>query len=161
MTTNPPRSSDLAALYDHDIALWSEQMADLLRQGKFDQLDLEHLIDEVSDLGRRERDWLVSAVRLILHHLLKWQFQPERRSRSCVKTIQRERINVQSYLGDTPSLKRIQTQDWLEKIYQIARKDAALETDLPLGQFPEECPYSWEQIFDEGFPEELGSSTLL
>ncbi|PSR15895.1 DUF29 domain-containing protein [filamentous cyanobacterium CCP3] len=160
MTTNLPRS-DLAALYDRDIALWSEQMADLLRQGKFDQLDLEHLIDEVSDLGRRERDRLVSAVRLILHYLLKWQFQPQRRSRSWVKTIQRERINVQSYLGDTPSLKRIQTQDWLEKIYQIARKDAALETDLPLSQFPEECPYSWEQIFDERFPEELSSSTPL
>lgn len=159
MTTDLSRS-DLATLYDRDIALWSDQMVDLLRQGKFDQLDLEHLIDEVSDLGRRERDRLVSSIRLVLHHLLKWQFQLERRSRSWVKTIQRERINVQSYLDDTPSLKRIQTQDWLEKIYQIARKDAALETDLPLSQFPEECPYSWDQVFDDGFPEGLGGMAL-
>lgn len=157
MTTDLSRS-DLATLYDRDIALWSDQMVDLLRQGKFDELDLEHLIDEVSDLGRRERDRLVSAVRLILHHLLKWQFQPERRARSWVQTIQRERINLESYLADTPSLKRIQTQDWLEKTYKIARKDTALETDLPLSQFPEKCPYSWDQIFDEGFPEGLGDT---
>jgi len=126
-------------------------MVDLLRQGKFDQLDLDHLIEEVSDLGRRERDRLVSSVRLILHHLLKWQFQTERRSRSWAKTIQRERINVESYLEDTPSLKRILTQDWLAKIYRIARKDAALETDLPLSTFPEQCPYTWEQVLDEQF----------
>jgi hypothetical protein len=143
--------SDLATLYEHDIALWSDLMVDLLRQGKFDQLDIDHLIEEVSDLGRRERDRLVSSVRLILHHLLKWQFQPERRSRSWAKTIQRERINVESYLEDTPSLKRILNQDWLAKIYRIARKDAALETDLPLSTFPEQCPYTWEQVLDEQF----------
>jgi len=150
MTTNLS-PSDLATLYEQDIALWSDLMVDLLRQGKFDQLDLDHLIEEVSDLGRRERDRLVSSVRLILHHLLKWQFQTERRSRSWAKTIQRERINVESYLEDTPSLKRILTQDWLAKIYLIARKDAALETDLPLSTFPEQCPYTWEQVLDEQF----------
>jgi len=159
MTANLSQS-DLATLYERDIALWSDQMVDLLRQGKFDQLDVEHLIDEVSDLGRRERDRLVSSVRLILHHLLKWQFQHERRSRSWAKTIQRERINLQSYLADTPSLTRIQTQDWLEKIYKIARKDAALETDLSLSLFPEACPYTWGQVFDEEFPEGLGGTTL-
>jgi len=155
MVTHPTQS-ELATLYERDIALWSTLMADLLRRGQFEQLDLEHLIDEVIDLGRRERDRLVSAVRLILHHLLKWHYQPERRSRSWVKTIQRERINTQSYLEDTPSLQRILTQDWLQKTYNIARKEAALETELPLNTFPEDCPYSWEQVFDEGFPEDLG-----
>jgi len=159
MTDNLSQS-DLATLYDRDIALWSDRMVDLLRQGKFDQLDLEHLIEEVGDLGRRERDRLVSSIRLILHHLLKWQFQPERRCRSWVKTIQRERINVQSYLDDTPSLKRVQTQDGLDRIYRIARKDAALETDLPLHQLPETCPYTWNQVFDEEFPDGLGDTAL-
>jgi predicted DNA-binding ribbon-helix-helix protein len=92
---------DLDALYEQDIALWSDLMVELLRQGKFDQLDLEHLIEEVSDLGRRERDRLVSSIRLIVHHLLKWQFQPERHFPSRVKTIQRERINIESNLADT------------------------------------------------------------
>ncbi|NJL45783.1 MAG: DUF29 domain-containing protein [Leptolyngbyaceae cyanobacterium SM2_3_12] len=154
MTVNPS-PTDLVTLYESDIALWSDTMVDLLRQGKFDQLDMEHLIDEVSDLGRRERDRLVSAIRLILHHLLKWQYQPERRSRSWVKTIQRERINIQSYLEDTPSLRRILSPVWLEKIYRIARQDAALETDLPLGQFPQDCPYAWEEIVNASFPEDL------
>jgi len=150
MTTNLSQS-DLGILYEQDIALWSDRMVDLLRQGKFDQLDIDHLIEEVSDLGRRERDRLVSSVRLILHYLLKWQLQPERRSRSWAKTIQRERINVESYLEDTPSLKRILNQGWLTKIYRIAHKDAALETDLPLSTFPEQCPYTWEQVLDEQF----------
>ncbi|MGA7934432.1 MAG: DUF29 domain-containing protein, partial [Kovacikia sp.] len=77
---------DLLQLHERDIALWAETIADLLRQGKFDQLDLANLIDEVEDLGRRERDRLLSFARLILHHLLKWHYQPDRRSRSWVKT---------------------------------------------------------------------------
>jgi predicted DNA-binding ribbon-helix-helix protein len=142
---------DLATLYDRDIVLWSEAMVDLLQQGQFDQLDLKHLIDEVKDLGRRQRDRLISSIRLILLHLLKGQYQPERRSPSWSKTIRRERLNIQTYLDDTPSLKRVLTPEWLEKTYQTARKEAAIETDLPLSQFPTQCGYTWEQVLDDSF----------
>ena len=145
----------LSDLYERDIVLWSERTAELLRQGKFDELDLENLIDEVGDLGKRERDRLISSIRLILHHLLKWAYQPEKRSRSWAKTIQRERINVQDYLEESPSLARIVDAAWLEKAYKTARRHAAIETDLPLETFPEACPYSWEQILKEDFPTTL------
>jgi Domain of unknown function DUF29 len=146
---------DLTQLHEHDIVLWAKAIADLLRQGKFDQLDLVNLIDEVEDLGRRERDRLISSARLILHHLLKWHCQPEKRSRSWVKTIQRERVNIEAYLEDAPSLVRILDQEWLAKVYRTARKDAAIETDLPLETFPLDCPYTWEQLLDADFPVDL------
>ncbi len=148
-------TDSLTELYDCDVALWSERTVELLRQGRFDELDLENLIDEVGDLGRRERDRLISSIRLIMHHLLKWEHQPEKRSRSWIKTIQRERINVQSYLEDTPSLVRIFDAEWMDKAYRTARKQAAVETDLPLETFPQQCPYQWAQVLEDGFPEDL------
>lgn len=140
---------DLASLYERDIALWSEQTVELLRQGRFDELDVAHLIDEVGDLSKRERDRLISSIRLIMHHLLKWDYQPEKRSSSWTKTIQRERLNAQTYLEDTPSLRRFIDSTWMTKTYKIARRQAAIETDLPLKTFPEDCPYSWEKILSD------------
>jgi hypothetical protein len=96
-------------------------------------------------------------VRLILHHLLKWQYQSDRRSWSWIKTIQRERVNIQLYLEDTPSLKRILDSEWIAKAYKTARKDASIETDLPLSTFPEDCPYSLAQVLEDGFPDDLCS----
>jgi Domain of unknown function DUF29 len=147
--------AQLSELYEIDIAIWSEKMVELLRYGQFESLDLEHLIDEVADLGRRERDKLISSVRLILHHLLKWHYQSERRSRSWLKTIQRERVNIQLYLEDTPSLKRVLDSEWIAKAYKASRKDASIETDLPLNTFPEDCPYSLTQVMEDSFPEDL------
>ncbi len=143
---------NLADLYERDIALWSERMVELLCEGKFDELDLENLIDEIGDLGKRERDRLLSSIRLILHHLLKWEYQPEKRSRSWIQTIQRERVNVQDYLEETPSLVRTINTVGIEKVYKTARRHAAIETDPSLKIFPPNCPYKWAQILDEGFP---------
>lgn len=147
----------LADLYDRDIVLWSERTIELLRQGKFDELDMENLIDEVGDLGKRERDRLLSSIRLILHHLLKWEYQPEKRSRSWAKTIQRERVNIQDYLEETPSLVRIINAAGIEKAYKTARRHAEIETDLTPKTFPQSCPYQWREILDDSFPSDLNN----
>ncbi len=147
----PAESLPLSQLYDRDILLWVEVMADLLRQGKYDQLDFVHLIEEVEDLGKRERDRFTSSIRLILHHLLKWQFQPSKRSRSWQQTIQRERLNLENDLQDTPSLVRVFNDEMLIKLYGQARKAAAIETELPIETFPLDCPYGWDQIQDDTF----------
>jgi Domain of unknown function DUF29 len=86
----------MTTLYEQDFALWSEQMADLIANRQFDQLDIENLVEEIRDLSKRERDRLFSSLRLILHHLLKWDYQPKLRSRSWLMTIQRERSNGSS-----------------------------------------------------------------
>lgn len=139
---------DLASLYERDIVLWSERTVELLRQGRFDELDIDNLIDEVGDLSKRERDRLISSIRLIMHHLLKWDYQSEKRSSSWTKTIKRERLNAQTYLEDTPSLRRFINSTWMAKTYKIACRQVAIETDLPLKVLPENCPYSWEQILN-------------
>jgi hypothetical protein len=81
-------------------------MADLIAAGRFGELDIENLVEEVRDLSKRERDRLLSSLRSIVHYLLKWDYQPQKRSRSWAGTIQRERANISLYLADSPSLQR-------------------------------------------------------
>lgn len=133
----------MTVLYEQDYGLWAEQMADLLSAGRFSELDIEHLVEEVRDLSKRERDRLLSSLRLIVHHLLKWDYQPQKRSRSGLGTIQRERANIALYLEDSPSLKRYLTNEQVNKIYRVARLDAFKETGLI---FPEGCPYGIDEV---------------
>jgi hypothetical protein len=132
-------------LYEQDYGLWAEQMANLLAAGRFSELDIENLVEEVRDLSKRERDRLLSSLRLIVHLLLKWDYQPQRRSRSWQGTIQRERANISLYLEDSPSLKRHLANEWLHKIYAVACADAFKETGL---QFPEICPYEISEVLN-------------
>ena len=133
----------MKGLFEQDYSQWAEEMADLLAAGNFTELDIENLVEEVRDLSKRERDRLLSSLRLILHHLLKWDYQTHRRSRSWQNTIGRERNNIGLYLEDSPSLTRYLDNKSLEKIYRVSRSDAMRETGL---DFPETCPYSIETV---------------
>lgn len=128
----------MKTLYERDYGLWAEEMARLLATGQFSELDIDHLVEEVLDLSKRERDKLLSSMRLILHHLLKWDYQPQKRSKSWQNIIERERNNIQFYVEDSPSLKRYLSEEWLNKLYVNACLDAASETGL---DFPTDCPY--------------------
>ncbi|MFZ4665401.1 MAG: DUF29 domain-containing protein [Prochlorotrichaceae cyanobacterium] len=132
-------------LYHQDYGRWAEEMADLLAQGRFSDLDIENLVEEVRDLSKRERDCLLSSLRLIVHHLLKWDYQPERQSRSWKNTIDRERDNITLYLEDSPSLQRYLNAEGLTKIYRVSRADAARETGL---NFPFDCPYEIDEVLN-------------
>jgi hypothetical protein len=138
------------SLYEKDYACWAETMVQMLQVGAFDKLDIDNLVEELNDLSKRERDRLLSSIRLILHHLLKWDVQPQKRSRSWQITIERERNNIGLYLEDSPSLQRYLTQEWVEKMYRNARLDAMEETNLDL---PKDCQYSIEDVL--GRPIEL------
>jgi len=135
----------MIALYERDYGLWAEQMADLIAAGRFGELDIENLVEEVRDLSKRERDRLLSSIRLILHHLLKWDYQVPLRSRSWLGTIQRERINIADYLADSPSLRKYVTDEYLWVIYKKARLDAIAETGL---EIPDTCPYSLNDVIN-------------
>jgi len=132
-------------LYEQDYSQWAETMADLLSSGNFTQLDIKNLVEEVRDLSKRERDRLLSSLRLILHHLLKWDYQSHKRSRSWQNTISRERDNIGFYLEDSPSLVRYLDNESLEKIYRLAFADAMRETSL---DFPKTCPYGIEAVLN-------------
>ncbi len=134
---------EMKPLYEQDYSQWAETMADLLASGNFTELDIENLVEEVRDLSKRERDRLLSSLRLIVHHLLKWDYQPHRRSRSWLGTIQRERANINLYLEDSPSLKRYLVDESLIKVYSTAKIDAFKETGL---DFPATCPYRIDEV---------------
>ena len=143
------------SLYDMDFHLWTQRTAALLRAGRFAALDVEHTAEEVEDMGKREVRELDSRVRVLLLHLLKWQYQPRRRSRSWASTIAEQRDAIADSLTQSPSLRR-HVGDQLADSYRRAARRAALETGLAIRQFPSRCPYTVAQLLDEAFlPENI------
>jgi len=141
-----------ATLYDRDFLKWTQQQAEYLQKGHWAELDVENLLEELETLGRSEQRQLGSYLQLLMMHLLKCQFQPERRTTSWDKTIANCRDKIQDCLEDTPSLLRfLQDPEWVEKYYRRLRRDAAKETQKPLEIFPDSCPYAIAQILDPNF----------
>jgi len=135
----------MTVLYEQDYGLWAEQMADLIAAGRFSELDIENLVEEVRDLSKRECDRLLSSLRLIVHHLLKWDYQPQNRSRSWQIAIGLARLNIKDYLRDSPSLKRYLTDEYVNQVYEIGRLDAIAETDLDM---PIDCAYTIGDVLE-------------
>jgi hypothetical protein len=148
--SNAPKIEPADDLYERDGYAWAEREAALLRERRFADIDLTNIIEEIETVGRSERRAIVSSYRLIQMHLLKWQFQPERRSRSWRNTINRERGTLEIDEARNPSL-AARSDEQITEAYRIARKDAADETGLPLSAFPETCPYTAEQLRDRDF----------
>ncbi len=138
--------------YDQDFYAWALHSADLLRQGKFKEIDVEHMAEEIESMGKRDRRQLVNRLAVLIAHLLKWQFQPELRGRSWKLTIREQRIKVAQLLDDSPSLNH-ELVNKLNDAYAQAIVKAAREADLMENNFPEQCPYSLDQCLDgEFFP---------
>lgn len=138
-----------ASLYDRDFLLWTEQQTECLKKGYWEKLDIQHLVEELETYGRSEQKELGSYLQVLLMHLLKCQYQPEKRTKSWDTTISNCRDKIQDCLEDTPSLKRfLADSEWLEKYYRRARRDAAKETEQPMENFPLELPFTIEEIID-------------
>ena len=146
----PPGEAGGGSLYERDFYSWAMQQAALLRARRLDELDVENVAEEIESLGRSEAKELRSSYRVLLMHLLKWRYQPKHRSRSWAATIVRERQNAQLGVQENPGLNSLQAELFAEA-YRLARKEAAVETGLPLTTFPETCPHSLEQALDEEF----------
>lgn len=137
-------------LYDQDFFAWANEQARLLREGKLSEADIDHIAEEIESMGRSEKRELVSRLEVLLMHLLKWQFQPDRRSASWELSIIDNREKLEEHLVENPSL-RSQTGAAVQAAYRRARRHAALETELPLATFPDACPWSFEAFMDEAF----------
>jgi hypothetical protein len=135
-------------LYDQDFYAWTAQQAELLRSGRLDALDIENLVEEIESLGRQERQELRSRMGVLLGHLLKWQYQPETRSKSWFYTIKEQRRRIREHLVDNPSLKPYFSEA-IERGYQDGLDLVGRETPLDSRQLPQVCPFSEAQIFDE------------
>lgn len=106
------------ALYDEDLLAWAERQADHLRAGQLDRLDVEHLIEELEAMAGNLRRELKNRLRILLAHLLQWQAQPKRRSRSWAATIAEQRDQIEALLEENPSLRRSLDEGCLERLFE-------------------------------------------
>ena len=134
-----------AVRYEDDAYSWAFEQAALLRAGRWSELDIEHLADEIEDVGKSEARDLESALRLVLMHLLKWDHQPDKRTRSWTLSIAIHRKLAARVLRENPGLKGV-LAEVLADAYDTARLEASGETDLDLAVFPEACPYDFDAI---------------
>jgi Domain of unknown function DUF29 len=147
-----PNGRSAATSYDVDVILWSQEQARLLRAGRFAELDIEHLVDEIEDVGRSEKRELASRMAVLLAHLLKWRSQPEIRSTSWRATIVVQRKRIGLALKETPSLKSVmRNRDWQEGVWLDAIAQAQKETGLAEQALPEVCPWTMDQAADQDF----------
>jgi hypothetical protein len=127
--------------YEEDIVAWSAEQARLIRAGHFDHLDLEHIAEEIEDVGRSEQRELTNRMGLLIGHLLKWAYQPERRGASREKTIKAQRKDLLYLLDDSPSLRRkLDDPRWIDVAWSKGVALAVDETGLDC--FPETCLWS-------------------
>lgn len=158
------RPVDLSRNYDSDFAGWAMGQAELARQAGGQGLDLPNLAEELESLGKSQRQKRDSHLRILLLHLLKWRYQPDRRSQSWRESIVNSRREIEDVSEMSPSLDLISSRRddpdaVLTKQYDRARRDAARETGLPIGTFPEKCPFALDDILDLDFlPDEQGGS---
>ncbi|WP_257292791.1 DUF29 domain-containing protein [Endozoicomonas sp. ONNA1] len=146
----------MKSLYESDYYTWACQQTQLIREGKFNELDLENLIEEVDGLGGRHYDALEGALKQLLLHLLKWQMQSQKDDlhemnawyRSWTVTIDTQRLDAEEVLEKNPGLQS-KIDEILATAYQNARKRAAKAMGCKINDFPTECPWSFEQIMTE------------
>jgi len=136
--------------YHQDFCAWLSHNIELLRQGNFAKLDVTNIIEELEGLGISQHHALENRLIILLMHLLKWGFQPERRSKSWKSTLREQRYRIQQLLKSSPSLKP-KLGEVITEVYPKAIGLAADETGKPKSLFPEKCPFTLEQILDEEF----------
>ena len=150
MSHAPASSPSDQSLYDRDLHAWALEQARLLKARRFGEIDVDNVAEEILAVAQTEFRVLVSALRVLLMHMLKWDHQPERRSRSWENSIAEHRYRVEEQLQDDPSLKP-RLEEAVKKAYYRARLRASSQTDLELGAFPADCPYDWDTIMHRPF----------
>ena len=141
-----------ASLYEQDFYAWANEQATLLRSGKLSAADIEHIAEEIESMGKAEKRELVSRLAVLLMHLLKWQFQPQGRCTSWRLTIKEQRRELADHLADNPSLKA-KLDEAITSAYGRAQLSAARETSLPESTFPETCPWTFQDMSADFWPE--------
>jgi len=139
-------------LYKQDFYRWTREQAALLEARQFDALDMANLVEEITSLGISQKHALGSHLKNLVMHLLKWHYQPSGRQtgHSWRSSIYNARDDIAVILEDSPSLRR-EVPGLLTRRYPAVRLLAQDETGLPLATFPQECPWTAEQILDDDF----------
>ena len=140
----------MAELYEKDFYSWTQQQAELIRQGKLGELDLDNILEEIESMGRSEHRQLSHRLEVLLMHLVKWQYQPDHRSSGWKGTIEEQRLSIHKFLKQNPGLKpKVSTT--LDDAYEMARIGAFRETGVAKECFPPARPWDYEQAMDDAF----------
>lgn len=136
--------------YDDDLYSWALQQARLIREGADVGLDRENVAEELESLAKREASKLESALSVLLMHMLKWDYQPDRITRSWENSIETQRDRYQDVLADNPGLKS-RRGAILTKAYRDAARMASSQTGIPRDELPSTCPYTMDDILNRAF----------
>jgi Domain of unknown function DUF29 len=141
----------MSDLYEEDVVLWSERQGELLRRRAAGELvndsalDWPNIAEEIESMGRAEQDQLTNRLAVLLAHLLKWRFQPDRRGNSWRLTVLEQRRRAGRIVARNPSL-RPRLNEILAEAYGDAVLIAGRETELPEETFPSVCPWTFEEV---------------
>jgi len=128
-----------------DFYSWLMEQARFVRAGRWDQVDRENLAEEIESLGREQFNKLESALRVQLLHMLKWDHQPDERTRSWALSIKAQRMEIEEIIGDNPGLKP-RIDEAIARGYRKARVEAMRGIGLEEDRFPTLCPYAWDDL---------------
>ena len=146
----PETAASDDGLYDRDFFAWTQDRAERLRARADASLDWANLAEEIESLGRNNKNEVQNRLRVLLHHLLKWKYQPSRRCNSWQTTIGEQRNHIEGLIEMSPSLRRYPAEryDWA---WRAARREASQQTGLPIETFPETPEFAIDDVLTSGF----------
>ena len=139
-----------ASLYETDFYQWTETTAQLLKEKKFDELELDNLIEEIKELGSSQKKAVASNLRILLLHLLKWAYQPTNRDKGWLGSINEHRRRLLDDFEESPSLKRY-FDEAFDKCDRKAKEDASIEMRIDVALLPKTCPFSQDDVLQVGW----------
>jgi hypothetical protein len=149
----PPSPAAAEPTYEDDLYAWSLRQAEHLRAGNFGALDLQRLAEEIEDVGKSEFRVLESALIVLIHHMLKWDRQPDKRTRSLALTIREQRLRIEASLRESPSLKA-RWSEATDSAYRYAVGRVEKETGIRIRDLPVRCPYNVADIRERPFEQD-------
>ena len=138
------------SLYDSDVHAWAREQTRAIAERRLADIDWANVAEEIECVGNSQRHEIRNRLRILLLHLAKWEYQPEKRKNGWIGSIGEARSRIAGVIDDSPSLRRLPA-DRLEWSWTRARMQAAEDMRLSLDSLPEECPYSAEQVLDDTF----------
>lgn len=151
MSTSPSVvPQEKQSLYEDDLYSWASRQASLIRAGRLEELDLDHIAEELDDVGSEIYRRLESALTVLYAHMLKWDFQPDYRSRGWEATIREQRRRIEKLIAKNLSLKA-KLDEAMQEAYEYGRDRASGETGFPIETFPEISPYTWQEVTERSF----------
>lgn len=147
MGRNAARDQSRTTSKRADLYSWAVRQAELLRAGRLSEIDPVAIAEEIDDVGEEQYDKLESTLRILMRHLLEWDNQPDRRTRSSAASVREQRRRVLRQLRKNPGLQS-RLDEALGEAYEDARDEASGETGLPLTAFPATRPYEFQEIIE-------------